>query len=250
MHTRLALFPWVLVGCATLAPGGFDASAIVSAADRTEADRALDPGRRPGPFLSALKLVPGMRVGELIAGGGYTTELLVRAVGPQGVVFAQNPALVLQRFAAKPWAERLARPINRGVVRLDRELDDPFPAEVAGTLDLVVTNANYHDLVWQNVDREKLNRAVLAALKPGGHYAVIDTSAAPGSGLRDVQTLHRIDEATVRAEVEAAGFTLERSEAVLRNPDDPRDWNASPSAAGERRGTGDRFMLIFVKGGR
>jgi predicted methyltransferase len=116
-----------------------------------------------------------------------------------------------------------------------------------GTLDLVVTNANYHDTVWLEVDRDAMNRRVFAALKPGGHYVVIDTSAKDGSGVSDVKTLHRIDEVTVRTEVERAGFVLERSEDALRNPRDPRDWNVSPSAAGERRGSGDRFMLIFVK---
>ena len=188
-----------------------------------------------------------MRVGELFAGGGYTTELLARAVEPGGVVFAENPKWVLERPVATPWAERLARPVNQHVVRADRELDDPFPPEAMSTLDLVVTNANYHDTVWLEVDRDAMNRRVFAALKPGGHYVVIDTSATPGSGLADVKTLHRIDEAVVRAEVARAGFTLERTDEALRNPRDPRDWNASPSVAGERRGTGDRFMLVFVK---
>jgi predicted methyltransferase len=251
-----------LAGCATAQNGSapaattssaqaktsIDYAAIVAAPDRTEADRALDEGRKPAAFLAALRVAPGMQVGELFAGGGYTTELLARAVGPTGKVYAENSKWVLDKFGAK-WSERLARPVNANVVREDRELDSPFPPELDGKLDLVVTNANYHDAVWMKVDRTKMNAAVLAALRPGGHYVVADSSAKPGTGLAEVQTLHRIDEATVKSEVEAAGFKLERTDDALRNPADARDWNASPMAAGPKRGQSDRFILVFVKPG-
>lgn len=231
-------------GTSSAAP---DYSALVAAADRTEGDRKVDPGRNPAGLLAFLGVKPGMRVGELVAGGGYTTELLARAVGPQGVVFAENPAFVVERFAAKPWAERLQRPINKNVVRVDRELDDPFPAE-AKDLDLVVMYANYHDAVGLfKTDRTKMNGAVFAALKSGGNYAIIDSSAKAGTGAADVETLHRIDEDFTRKEIQAAGFKLERSDDFMRNPADTRDWNASPVAAAEKRGTSDRFALIFVK---
>jgi predicted methyltransferase len=92
-----------------------------------------------------------------------------------------------------------------------------------------------------------MNRAILAALKPGGVYAILDSSARPGSGLQDTKTLHRIDEETVRAEVERVGFKLAGKSDLLRNPSDTRDWNSSPVAAGEKRGTGDRFVDKFVK---
>jgi len=220
--------------------------AIAGASDRTGADRALDPGRKPAAFLRAMDVAPGMKVGELFAGGGYTTELLARAVGPTGHVYAENPKWVLEKFGGKGWADRLARPVNANVTREDTELDAPFPG-LDGQLDLVVTNANYHDAVWMKVDRAQMNRAVFAALKPGGRYVVSDSSAKPGTGLADVQTLHRIDEASVTSEVEAAGFKLAGHSDALRNPADTRDWSASPHAAGARRGTNDRFILIFAK---
>jgi len=219
---------------------------LVAATDRTDADRALDAGRKPAEFLAFLEVKPGMKVAELTAGGGYTTELLARAVGPTGVVYGHNSKFVLERFAAKPWAERLARPVNKNVVRADRELDAPLPPEATG-LDLVVSNAIYHDTVWQNVDRTKMNVAVLRALKTGGAYVVCDSSAKNGTGVADVQTLHRIDEQFVRDEVAKAGFTLAGEGSFLRNPADTRDWSASPGAAGEKRGTSDRFCLKFVK---
>jgi predicted methyltransferase len=187
-----------------------------------------------------------MKVAELFAGGGYTTELLARAVAPTGVVYGQNTKMILAKFAEKPWSERLAKPVNRSVVRVDRELDDPLPPE-ARDLDLVVSNIIYHDTVWQNVDRAKMNGAVLAALKPGGRYVVCDSSAPAGSGTSAAKTLHRIDEAVVRQEVGAAGFKLVEEGNFLRNPADTRDWSSSPTAAGERRGTSDRFCLAFAK---
>jgi predicted methyltransferase len=143
-------------------------------------------------------------------------------------------------------AARLLRPAAKDIVRVDRELDDPFPPE-ANQLDMVVVNLVYHDLVWLGVDRDAMNRAVFAALKPGGKYAIIDHSARPGTGVADVKRLHRIDEAFVKREIALAGFRLSNEDSFLRNPSDPRDWNDSPQFAGERRGTSDRFALLFVK---
>jgi predicted methyltransferase len=222
------------------------ARAIVAAPDRTDADRKIDEGRHPAELLSFLGVAPGMRVAELFAGGGYTAELLARAVAPNGTVYAENNKFVLERFADKPWAERLARPAMKNVVRLDRELDDPMSPE-AKDLDLVLINLVYHDTVWLGTDRDKMNHAIFAALKSGGKFVVVDHSARAGAGLADVKTLHRIDEKTVRDEVERAGFRFEAEADFLRNPADARDWNDSPGAAAERRGKSDRFALRFVK---
>jgi predicted methyltransferase len=222
-----------------------EARQVVDAPDRSPADRAIDAGRHPAELLMFLGVRPGMRVGELVAGAGYTAELLARAVAPNGVVYAENPKFILDH--GEPlWSERLARPADKLIVRVDRELDSPLPPE-AKDLDLVIINLVYHDTVWLGVDRSKMNRAVFAALKPGGIYAVIDHSARAGAGLADVQTLHRIDENTVKDEVQQAGFTLRTESDFLRNPADPRDWNDSPGAAGARRGTSDRFALLFAK---
>jgi predicted methyltransferase len=253
---------WVLLlgllgsGCAASAPArgprpeipilaSPEARAVVDAPDRTEEDRQLDPGRRPAELLTFLGVAQGMRVGELVAGAGYTAELLARAVGPSGVVYAENPRAVLERSAG-PLEKRLARPPAKNIVRIDRELDDPFPPE-ARDLDLVVINLVYHDVVWLGGDRDRMNRAIFTALKSGGRYAVIDHSARPGAGIADVQTLHRIDESVVRYEVRRAGFVFETADAFLRNPSDTRDWNDSPALAGTRRGQSDRFALMFLK---
>jgi len=222
---------------------------IIFDPDRLESDRALDAGRRAEELLAFLDVAPGQRLGEIGAGGGYTTELVARGVGDRGRVYAENNRFVLERFAAKPWGDRLQRRAMRNVVRVDREFDDPFPPE-ARDLDGVYVVLFYHDTVWMGADRDRMNRAVFAALRPGGFYFIIDHAARPGSGAADAKTLHRIDEAFVVAEVERAGFKLHAVGDFLRNPADERDWNASPSAAGERRGTSDRFALQFVKPAR
>jgi len=220
--------------------------AAVNAADRSDADRALDAGRKPAQMLAVFGIAPGMRVGEIGAGLGYTSELLARVVGPTGKVYAQNSPKILQMFANGPWTERLAKPALGNVVRVDREFDDPFPAE-AKDLDAVLDILFYHDTVWLGTDREKMNRAVFAALKPGGVYGIIDHSGLPGSGLSGVKTIHRIEEKTLREEIERAGFRFVAESSFLKNPNDSRDWNDSPREAGERRGTSDRFVLEFKK---
>jgi predicted methyltransferase len=215
-------------------------------ADRSEEDKALDAGRKPAEMLAFFGIRPGMHVAEICAGGGYTTELLARAVGEQGVVFGENPRFILEKFAEKPWSARLQKPVMKNVRRVDRELDSPLPDD-ARNLDAVVSVLFYHDTVWLKANRDAMNRAIFAALRSGGVYGIVDHSARAGAGLADVQTLHRIEEKALVDEVTRAGFRLAESSEVLRNPSDTRDWSASPGAAGERRGTSDRFMLRFVK---
>ena len=222
-----------------------DARALLAAADRTDADRNVDKVRHPDQLLVFMGAGPGMRVADLGAAGGYTTELLVRAVGSSGKVYSQNDPDYAKRFKDRI-DERLARPINKDVVRVYRTFDDPLPPE-ARDLDLVVLYIFYHDVVWFGADRDKMNKALFAALKPGGAYVVVDASAKAGDGTSNTKTLHRIEETVVKSEVEKAGFVLAGSADFLRNPDDTRDWNSSPRAAGDRLGTEDRFVLKFVK---
>jgi len=222
------------------------ANAVVSAPDRSPEDRALDAGRKPAEFLVFLGVQPGWRIADLGAGGGYTAELLNRAVGSDGVIYGQNSPAVLQKFAEKAWSARVAKPAMKGVVRLDRDFDDPFPGDFA-PLDAVTFVLFYHDTVWLGVNRDAMNKAVFAALKPGGVYVIVDHSARSGDGVAEAFTFHRIEEDVVKAEVLAAGFVLDGEADFLRNPGDTRDWNDSPRAAGERRGTSDRFVLRFRK---
>lgn len=218
----------------------------VTATDRTVDDRKLDAGRKPAEILAFFKLAPGQKIGELFAGGGYTTELMARIVGDGGKIYAQNTKEIMDKFARTPWTARAAKPVMKPVVSVERPTDDAFPDE-AKDLDAVITILNYHDFVWQKADRAKLNKLVFDRLKKGGVYGIVDHSAAAGSGTRDCETLHRIDEEVVKKEVLAAGFKLDAESDLLRHPEDKRDWNSSPKAAAEKRGTSDRFTLRFVK---
>jgi predicted methyltransferase len=223
-----------------------DIHAIVSASDRIDQDKKMDAGRHPADFLAFTGVGRGMIVADLGAGGGYTTELLVRAVGPEGKVYGQNDPEALKRFLEKPWSARLTLPADHAVVREDRAFDAPLPPE-AKNLDLVVNVLTYHDTVWLGVDRAKMNRAVFDALKPGGAYVIVDASAKDGDGIKDVKTLHRIEEGVVESEVKTAGFTLAAKGDFLHDPADKRDWSSSPRDAGAKLGTEDRFVLKFVR---
>jgi predicted methyltransferase len=232
-------------------------AATVSSPDRTAADRENDKRRKPEQVLGFIGLRPGMVVLDVVAGGGYTTELLARAIGPTGKVFAQaqprDPnrpvpagarapgAGVLDRQARLAAANVAAAPIALALQRLV----DPVPPELAqGQLDLVTLMFNYHDLGGLGEGRAQMNRAIFAALKPGGLYVVADHSGRPGTGISESTTLHRIEEAFLRSEVEAAGFKLLASGAFLRNPADPRD-KESPEPSMPK----DEFILKFVKPG-
>ena len=219
--------------------------AIIAAEDRTERDRKTDERRQPAELLGFMKMRPGMKVADIGAGTGYTTELLARAVGPEGTVYGQNPEFVLKRFAEEGWSARLATPPMTNVVRLDRDFDDPFPAELSD-LDMVVNIMFYHDFAWQEVDRNAHCEAVYGALRPGGEYVVVDHSAAEGAGVSGSKTLHRIEESLLRSELEAVGFELVEEADFFRNPNDTRDWNALPWR-GEREELSDRFVLKFRK---
>ncbi|MFO0749774.1 MAG: SAM-dependent methyltransferase [Myxococcota bacterium] len=220
--------------------------AAVDAPDRSDADRALDEGRKPYELLTLFGVKPGMHVVELAAGGGYTAELLARIVGPTGSVIGMNSPFILQKFAEKPWSERLTKPIMANVTRWDGNFETPFPPGTKD-LDLVVNHLFYHDTVWLGTDRAAMNRAIFDGLRSGGVYAVVDHSALAGHGVADAQTLHRIEEDVVVKEVTAAGFVLAKRSDLLRHAADTRDWSTSPSAAGEKRGTSDRFILLFAK---
>jgi predicted methyltransferase len=218
-----------------------DYAPIVQAQDRTDADRTLDQRRQPEKLLQFYGVRPGMNVLDMGASAGYNAELLARVVGDDGIVYAQNTPQMLENVVKGRLAERIKRGTMGNVVPLARPFDDPAPSDLRN-LDLVTFNFVYHDTTFLGVDRAKMNRAVFQALKPGGVYIVADHSAKPGAGVEVGKSLHRIDEAIVRREVEAAGFRLADSADFLRNPEDPRDANVFKNTV-----RNDEFVLKFVK---
>ena len=239
---------------------------IVSSPDRSDTDRRNDVRREPAEMLSFVGVRPGSVALDLSAGGGYTTELIARAVGPTGRVYGQSPPPAVRtppaqsesgampaaaasmsasapRTTAMALAARARNPQASNIVSVIQPFEAPIPAEVASNgLDLVTLMFNYHDLGHMGVDRERMNRAVFSALKPGGHYVIADHSGRPGTGISESGTLHRVEEAFVRSEVEAAGFRLVTTGGFLRNPADPRDRNVPEPPMPK-----DEFVLKFVK---
>jgi predicted methyltransferase len=209
--------------------------AVIASPLRTDQDRRMDAARNPAQLLPFVQVQPGMRVLDVSTGGGYTSQLLALAVGPDGVLWAQAPqpgATVTKRLADNPQA-------NFRLVA--RSFEDPVP-DGAPPLDLITIVLNYHDIANLPIDRTKMNARLLAALKPGGKLVVIDHSAKAGTGVADTKTLHRIDEAVVLTEFRQAGFVLDASGDFLRNPADTRE----PSS-GDGRIPTDKFALRFVK---
>jgi predicted methyltransferase len=199
-----------------------DYEAIVAAPDRSDADRQTDVRRQPAKVLAFTGVKSGMKVLDMEANAGYSTELLARAVGPDGVVYAQDPAAIIERFVKDKFDIRAQKPAMKNVVHVIRDFGDPIPPDVSG-LDLITFFFAYHDVTYMPVDRAEMNRKMFAALKPGGFLVIADHSAKPGDGTSVAKTLHRIEETTLRQEIEAAGFKLAAEGDFLHSPQDPRD---------------------------
>ena len=225
---------------AAVAQGAPDYAAIVAAPDRSDADREIDKRRDPVQLLAFTGVGTGMKVLDMGAGGGYSSELMARAVGASGVVYAHNAADLSAR-AKERFEARMKTPAMTNVVALVRPFDDPLPTDVRD-LDLVTFFFFYHDTTYMEVDRAKMNRKLYAALKPGGMLVIADHSARPGDGATVGKTFHRIEEAVLRGEVEAAGFRLIAEGNFLRHPEDARNFSVN-------RPTGpvDEFVLKFRK---
>ena len=230
----------VFASGAALAQAAPDYAAVVASPDRSDADREIDKRRNPVQLLAFTGVGAGMKVLDMGAGGGYSSELMARAVGTSGVVYAQNAADLSAR-AKERFEARMKTPAMANVVVLTRPFDDPLPADVRD-LDLVTFFFFYHDTTYMEVDRAQMNRKLYAALKPGGMLVIADHSARPGDGATVGKTFHRIEEAVLRSEVEAAGFRFVAEGDFLRHPEDARDFPVN-------RPTGpvDEFVLKFRK---
>jgi predicted methyltransferase len=240
-------------------------------------DRTNDLRRKPEQMLEFIGIRPGIVALDLSAAGGYTTELLARSIGPTGKAYGQSrprdpnqaptsssvpegnsrPNLApvatpapsaTPRPSPVALADREARLHEAGIsaapiIALSRPFEDPVPSDLASEqIDLVTLMFNYHDLGHLGVDRAAMNRAVLRALKPEGLYVIADHAGRPGTGISESGTLHRIEEAFLHREVEAAGFRLVEEGNFLRNPNDPRDKN-TPDPPQPK----DEFVLKFVR---
>ena len=215
---------------------------------RSDADRKADLYRKPEAMLAFFQVQPGQKVLDVFAGGGYFTELLARTVGPQGRVDAFNNKPYLNWVGAQ-LDTRLANNRLPNVQRLDVEADDLTLG--SQQYDLIFASMAFHDMYfadpaegWPAMDRPALFRKLFDALKPGGTLAVIDHSAKAGRGHQDSKPLHRIEEATLRQDLEQVGFRLDGSSDLLRNPNDDRSLSSFDAKI---RFQTDRFVLRFKR---
>jgi len=218
------------------------ADAIANPA-RPESDRKQDADRKSVEILVFSGIKPGDRVADFIPGRGYVTRLFSTIVGRRGHVYAVVPNEMSERAVASV-KEIADDPAYPNVTVLRESVNDFNAPE---KLDMVWTSMNYHDLhndFLGPANLSVLNKAVFNALKPGGVYLVMDHAAAADSGLRDTDTLHRIDPEVVRKEVLAAGFKLEAQSDILKNPGDDHTLKVFDPAI---RGKTDKFIYRFRK---
>lgn len=211
-----------------------------------QADAANDARRQMAAVMSFTEVKPGDKVLELVPGSGYWTRVFSAVVGSRGHVYSVWPN-EMAKFSAKShaeWQKLVATPHYANVSLLQQpaaDLSAPEPADV------VFTSQNYHDYhdpFMGPVDMSAFNKRVYAALKPGGLFVIVDHVAPAGSGISDTNTLHRIDPAVVKREVEAAGFVFDGESDVLRNPADPHTASVFDKSI---RGHTDQFIYRFRK---
>lgn len=247
----------ILIAAALLASAAVSAAAVfsvpeyVSAAvtdkNRPPEDAARDADRKPAEMVVFAGIKPGDRVVDLIPGKGYFTRIFAKVAGPSGHVYAYYPSEIDSFLKGK---EPSVTAVTNDTVDYPNVSLIHAPVMKFATpqpVDVVWTSQNYHDLhdsFFGPADLAVVNKAIYAALKPGGTYIVLDHAAEPGSGLRDTNTLHRIDPAIVKKEVTSAGFEFVSEDEALRNPSDPHTANVFDKSI---RGKTDQFIYKFRK---
>jgi len=219
-------------------------STVLARADRPADDRARDEARRPSEIVAFAGVEPGMTVLDVMAAGGWYTEVLSVAVGDEGTVYAENPRWLLDArdgASDRALSERLGDGRLANVVRVDEGLAqgriDP------GSVDVALSALNFHDtyyLVGPEAAARQLEQ-VYTALKPGGVFVLVDHVGAPRN---DNARLHRIPPGVVLEMAAAAGFEVVAEGDMLANP---RDDLTEMVFAPEIRGRTDRFVLKLRK---
>ena len=205
-------------------------AAAIADANRPEANVALDARRKPAEMLTFAGIKPDDKVLELVPGQGYVTRLLAKIVGLAGHVYAANLPTFNENLKTSV-DPIIASPAYGNVSKIEQPFGE---LRLSEPVDVVWTSENYHDfknMGMFSTDTNAMDRAVFAALKPSGIYIITDYVAAPGSGTRDTQSLHRIDPEVIKREVTAAGFTLEAESNALMNPSDNLAARSSQGAS-------------------
>jgi len=230
-----------------LAAGLFLATAgmaLSAHAQTPPADALTDPSMKAPEVIKFMGLKPGDQVVDVVA--GRFVRALSQAVGPKGKVIAYEPDEIVKTHPeAKAALDKItADPAYANVTVMTAPINTP---NLPKGVNVVFIRQNYHDLYDKFMgpaDVPAFNKAVYAALKPGGLYVILDHADAPGSGLTGTEGRHRIDPARVKADMAAAGFKFDGESKVLANPDD--DHSKIVFAPG-LRGKTDQFLYKFSK---
>jgi predicted methyltransferase len=219
-------------------------TAAVADKGRPAEDTARDADRKPAEMLDFAGVKPGQTVADFLPGGGYFTRIFAKAVGPKGAVYAIISEAQAANKDKPPAVAAIAADPNYGNVKVVAANFQTFTLPTPA--DVIWTSQNYHDLhlTRLNLDVAAVNKAVFNALKPGGYYIVLDHAAPAGTPVDAANTLHRIDPAIVKTELEAAGFKLVGESKVLRNPKDDYTKNVFDPAV---RGHTDQFIYKFQR---
>ena len=246
-----AVIAWCLLpfaesaGAVTAVP--LEIARAVSDGARPADEVQLDPLRKPAEVIAFAGLMPGERVVDFMSGNGYFTHIFSRLVGPTGRVYAFLPAQQLANCSARETAGTRALEHDSRYTNVQVLIDAADRFAVPEPVDMVWLSQGYHDLhdnFMKPIDVASLNGAIFRALKPGGTFLIIDHAATAGSGLRDTETLHRIDPEAIRAEVTAAGFVFEGQSDVLRNAEDSHALHVFDPAIRHRT---DQIVFKFRK---
>ncbi len=224
-------------------------SAAVQNSQRPAEDQARDAGRKPEQVLNFFGIAPGMTVLDLYSGGGYYSELLSHVVGASGSVHAHNNQAYLN-YVAKTLQTRFTPGRLQNVQRILAENNqlDLSP----NTYDAVLMALVYHDVYyvnvengWPKLDGPKMLAQIYQSMKRGGVLGVVEHVAAAALPVEEAaQTLHRMDPARLRRDLEAAGFVLDGSSDILRNPQDDLSLGVfDPAVAGNT----DRVVHRYIK---
>lgn len=225
-------------------PTARDLAMLLASESRPAADRERDTGRKPAEVIAAVGIEPGMNVIDIIAAGGWYTEVLSIAVGRDGHVVSQNPPFVLQmRDGANEIAlsERLANDRLPNVSRLNKEIAELTLDD--GPFDAAITALNLHDVYNRNGEEAAIGmmQSVFAVLKPGGVFGVIDHQ---GNEDQDNVAVHRMLKSDAMRVAEAAGFVVEADSGILHVHTDDRTQHVFAEGV---RGKTHRFLLVLRK---
>jgi len=239
----------------TIAPAApADVETALANTDRNEEDRGQDATRQPARLLSFLGLEQGDRVFDFVAAGGYYSELMARAVGPEGFVLAHNPPRFIEGFQMRPGLDA------RGYgTRIPNSISYEYAVDETSfepnSIDFALFNMVFHDFWFVpaegappvSADPAAFLARLYVGMNPGGIVGIVDHVGVAGSApVEETQRAHRIDPAVIRSMMTEAGFVLDGEGDFLRNADDDHQMGVFNP---EIRGQTDRVVYRFRKPG-